>query len=444
MTRARDASRAARPLGPRLAGALAVAIVVAYVLGAAAGLWSVLAGAGSGAGVPPGLPSAVADLLLVTVPVVGAVIVSRHPRHVIGWLLLATALLLTLGNVAGPLIRYQLETPGEPSAIATVALWFSSWAFFPTLILGLVLVPLLFPDGRPPSRRWWPVVWAAAVLMFFDVLQKGFAYRLVARDWAPDGVERVTYYEVANPLAIPGLPLTGTAEIVAAAVIGPVTLAVIVAAWLAPIVRFRRGVGLERQQMKWLALVVGALPVVLLVVFLADNVLGAPTYTVSQSPFVWLAAVPVAIGVAILHHGLYEIDRIISRTVSYGLVVAVLGGVYAAGVVGLGTAVSAVTGQEDNDLVAAASVLAVVALFRPVRSRVQRTVDRRFNRSGYEAGLTVDAFTQQLRDDVDLATIRRDVARTAASVLEPTHVSLWLVADRDSSAPASPPPSRRP
>jgi len=430
MTRARDASRQARAPGQRLAGALAVAIVVAYVLAATVGLWSVLAGAGPTNGVALGLPSAIADLLLVTVPVVGAVIVFRHPRQVIGWLLLATALPLTLSNVAGPLIRYQLETSGEPSAIATVPLWFSSWVFFPTVILGLVLVPLLFPDGRPPSRPWWPVVWVAASLAIFNVLQQGFADRLVARDWAPNGIERVTYYEVANPLAIPGLPLTGTAEMVAAVVVGPATLAVFVAAWLAPIVRFRRGTGPERQQVKWLAFVVGGLPFVLFVVFVADNVLDAPTYTVSQMPFVWLSAVPVAIGVAILRHGLYEIDRIISRTVSYGLVIAVLGSVYAAGVVGLGTAVSAVTGQEGSDLIVAGSVLAVVVLFRPVRSRVQAAVDRRFNRTGYQARLAVERFTQDLRDEVALGPIRDGLARTATATVEPTSVSVWLAPER--------------
>jgi hypothetical protein len=424
-----------RTRGHQLVRGLAVAIVVAYVLAAVAGLWSVLVDAGSGDGVPPGLPSAVADLLLVSVPVVGAVIVSRHPRHVIGWLLLAIAVLIALGNAGGLLLRYQLETPGEPSAVVTLYLWVSSWVFGPTLILSLVLVPLLFPDGRPPSRRWRPVVWAAAVVAILDVMQQGFTDRLVARDWASDGDGREIIYEVANPVAIPGLPVEGPVEAVMGDLLGLIFVTMVVAAWAAPVVRFWRGTGIERQQVKWLALVIGAVAVTIPLSLVADAVLDVPTYMLSQMTFVWGAAIAVAIGLAILRHGLYDIDRIISRTVSYGLVVAVLGAVYVAGVVGLGTAVSAVTGQEGSDVVVAGSVLAVVALFRPVRARVQRAVDRRFNRSGYQARQAVDAFGQQLRDEVDQSRIRSAVTHTVATVVEPRHVSLWIPLDRAGSTP---------
>ena len=136
-------------------------------------------------------------------------------------------------------------------------------------------------------------------------------------------------------------------------------------------------------------------------------------------------AIAAAIAVAILRYRLYAIDRIISRTVTYGLVVAVLGAVYAAGVVGLGAAMSGLAGQESSDLVVAASVLAVAALFGPVRSRVQRAVDRRFNRTGYQARLAVEAFAERLRDDVDVEAIRREVTTTAATAMQPTQVSVW-------------------
>ena len=442
MIRATEDSRPARTPSERLAGTLAVALVIVYVLAVGVIIWlDVLLHVRTG---DRPAPVGLVFLLLITLPVLGAVIVLRRPRHIVGWLLLTAALLLAAGGSGGSLIAYQVEVVGEPSAVATVGAWLSSWVWFTFVMLGLALVPLLFPDGRPPSRRWRPAVWAAAGVATLVFIYQALAERIVVTGPAPDGAGRQAIYDVANPIGIPGLPLTGPVEAVAGGVVGAVTLAVFLAAWLAPIVRFRRGTGLERQQVKWLALVVGALPVVLLAVLLAHTVLDAPTNIASIAFYTWAAAVPVAIGVAILRHGLYEIDRIISRTVSYGLVVAVLGAVYAAGVVGLGTAVSAVTGQEDNDLVAAASVLAVVALFRPVRSRAQQAVDRRFNRTGYEAGLAVDAFAQQLRDDVDLATIRRDIAQTAASALEPTHISLWLVADPDGSTSASPPPSRRP
>ena len=429
MTRATNGSRPARTHGQRLAGALAVALVIAYVLVAAASIWVDLllqARTGDRPDTPLGLQVDVIPLLLVTLPVVGAAIVLRRPRHVVGWLLLTAALLLAAGGIGASLIEYQIEVVGEPSAVGTVGAWLSSWVWFTFVMLGLVLVPLLFPDGGPPSRRWRPAVWAAAGVTMLAFGYQALAERIVVTGPASNGAGRQPVYDVANPVGIPGLPLDGTAEVVAAIIVGAVTLAVFAAAWLAPIVRFRRGVGLERQQVKWLALVVGALPIVLLVVFLADRVLGTPENVASIAFYAWAAAVPVAIGVAILRHGLYEIDRIISRTVSYGLVVAVLGAVYAAGVVGLSTAVSAVTGQEGSDLAVAGSVLAVVALFRPVRTRAQQAVDRRFNRTGYQAHLAVDALAQDLRDEVGLAAIRHGIVTTAATTVQPTVVSLWL------------------
>ena len=429
MTRTVDVSRPTWTLGQRLAAILAMTLVIVCVLAAVGSIWLdllVRAHTSDRSGIPPGLAVDIVPLLLLTLPVVGAAIVLRRPRHVVGWLLLTAALLLATGSIGGRLIDYQIEVVGEPSAVGTIGGWLSSWVWFAFVILGLVLVPLLFPDGKPPSQRWRPLVWASTVVAALVFVHQAMAERIVVTTPAPDGAGRQTIYDVANPVGISGLPLAGPAEIVAGVVVGTFTLAVFVAAWLAPIVRFRRGTGLERQQVKWLALVVGALPVVLLAVFLADTVLGAPANLASMAFYLWAAAVPVAMSIAILRHGLYEIDRIVSRTVSYGLVVAVLGAVYVAGVVGLGTAVSAVTGQEGSDLVVAASVLAVVALFRPVRARVQTAVDRRFNRTGYQARLAVDRFADDLRDEVDLGALSRMTAETAAVTVQPDRVSVWL------------------
>lgn len=444
MTRATQDPRHAWTAGQRLVSALAVGLVIVYVLVAAASIWVDLllrARTGDSPPVPFGLPIDVGLLPLVTLPVVGAAIVLRRPRHVVGWLLLTAGLLLAAGSLGGSLIDYQIEVLGASSAVGTVGAWLSSWVWFTFVMLGLILVPLLFPDGRPPSQRWRPVVWAAAAVAMLAFAYQALAERIVVTGPVPDRAGRQPVYDVANPVGIPGLPLEGTAELVAGVVVGAASLAVFVAAWLAPIIRLRRGVGLERQQMKWLALVVGALPVVLLVVFLADRVLGAPSNVADMAFYSWAAAVPVAIGVAILRHGLYEIDRIISRTVSYALVVVVLGAVYTAGVVGLGTTVSAVTGRDDSDLVVAGSMLAVVALLRPVRSRAQRVVDRRFNRSGYEAGLAVDAFAQQLRDEVDLDQLHRAIITTATTAVQPTTSSVWLA---DGAGTGQPRERRRP
>ena len=419
-----------RTPGHRLAGAIAVIIVIGYVVAAVSSVWLevlLLEHADDAAGGMQGLAGAGIPLLLVTLPVVGAVIVVRRPDHLIGWLMLAAATLIAAGGLGGSMIQFQVTVGSGASALGAFGAWLSSWVWIAFVILGFVLVPLLFPDGRPPSRRWRPAVWGAAVVGVLAVVHLGFSERIVATTWAPDGdVHDQILYDVANPVAIPGLPLEGAAAAVAASVVGALALAVSVAAWVAPIVRFRRGSGRERQQVKWLAFVVGALPVVLLAVLVADNVLGVPSSIAGVLFYVWAASVPVAVGIAILRHGLYEVDRVISRTVAYALVVAVLGAVYAVGVVGLGSAVSALTGEADSDLVVAASVLAVAALFRPVRSRVQRAVERRFNRSGFDARLAVEAFAHRMRDEVDVDAISREVTRAAAQTVQPANVSVWL------------------
>lgn len=140
---------------------------------------------------------------------------------------------------------------------------------------------------------------------------------------------------------------------------------------------------------------------------------------------------PVMVANAVLRYRLYEIDRVIGRTVSYGIVVSVLGAVYAVGVLGLGTVASALTGDEASQLVVAASVLAVAVLFRPLQARVQRAVDRRFNRTHYQTRLVVDEFAESMRAEASPDAIRRDLATTTAVALQPVHVSVWLAGESD-------------
>ena len=429
MSSPRPVGVAPRPADHRLAGAIGWGLAGIYLLVTVAGLGLdlLVVHRTDGALDLPWweVPGMLSGLWLVPAPVVGAVIVSRHPRHPIGWLLLAGSLLAAVGD--GPMRAAVAQGVAEPSAPAVLGAWFSAWRFGPHMMV-LLLVPLLFPDGRPPSPRWRPVVWAAAVVAVGDFVSQGLLpERLAGSMWGPDGVERVVVYDIVNPFAVPALR-AHTVEVALGAV-GALTPIVLLAAMSAPIVRFRRANGTERRQIKWLALAAAALAVSLVVSALG-LVLGVhPAITSSLWPAV-LGAVPLAIGAAILRHGLYDIDRIISRTVSYGLVVAVLGGVYAVGVVGLGTAVSAVTGEEDSDLVVAGSVLAVVALFRPVRTRVQSRVDRRFNRTGYQARQAVDRFADRLRDEVDLEAIRHGLVATAAATVQPTRISIWLAPEQ--------------
>jgi len=282
-------------------------------------------------------------------------------------------------------------------------LWITPIALFP-------LVILLFPDGRLPSRRWRWLVWAAPgaallVIGFQDVQTIGAAARhqfrvtaggtLPPQHWVPSWVNAVV------PLMV------------------LVTLATV---WLAAIGRqvasWRRSSGERRQQLKWLmggAVVFGTAVVPTLAASSALWELGALAF----------AALPVSIGVAILRYRLYDIDRLISRTLGYALVTGLLVGVYA-GLVLLATEVL----RFSSAWAVAGSALAAAALFSPVRRRVQRVVDRRFNRARYDADAAVAAFAGRLKDAVDLDTVRAELLATAGAALEPGHASVWLAGAR--------------
>lgn len=359
--------------------------------------------------------------------IVGAVIVSRRPRQPVGWLLLAfatTAMVASLGD-AYALVALAGSTDA-PAVTGMFAAWVSEWAGQLALVVGFVLLPLVYPDGRLPSWRWRPLLWAAGALAVVGIVLRATTGRLVGHV-RPAGQDPIVVYDIANPLAVPWIdPLAEQLQAVFWPLFAVVFLTTIGAVW----VRFWRSRGVERQQMKWFVFAT-AVALLGLLFFVAANLLVDDP---PLNPFVvWmltLAGFPIAIGVALLRYRLYEIDRIISRTVTYGLVVAAMGALYVAGVVGLGAAVAGMTGEQGGDLVVAASVLAVVGAFGPVRSRVQRAVDRRFNRSGYAARLAVEAFAQEIRDEVELDAIRRAAGETAAVAVQPAHVSVWLGAGR--------------
>ena len=358
---------------------------------------------------------------------VGALVVSRSPRQPVGWLLLVFATAAMADSLGDAHALVALAEPGDPAGSGLLAAWVSEWAGQLALVVGFVFLPLLYPDGRLPSPRWRPLAWAAVALAVVAVVPRATTGRLVGHV-RPGGQDPIVVYDVGNPLAVRWAdPLAEQPQAVFWPLFAVVFFATVAAVW----VRFRRSRGVERQQMTWFVFATAVALLALLVFVTAAVLVDDPPV----NPFVlWvltLAGFPVAVGVAVLRYRLYEIDRIISRTVSYALVVAVLGFVYAVGVVGLGAVVSGLTGQDDSDLVVAASVLAVVALFGPVRSRVRSVVDRRFNRTGYEAGLAVEAFAAQLRDEVELEAIRCRVAQTAATSHQPAHVSVWLAGRED-------------
>ncbi len=341
--------------------------------------------------------------------VVGALVASRRPENPLGWLLLTISVVLGLGAAAE---SYAL-VPGRPGR-AWVG-WVSSWSWSVWMVLAAVYVPLLFPTGRLLSRRWRPVAWLGAVALSLMVavttLQPGY-------------LDPET--QLVNPLGVPGArQWLATAELV-----GNVALAsafVLAAASLA--VRLRRSRGVERQQLKWFALV--GMVVVTSLVLAMVNVLVPVQSTYLLGAVGWftflfasLIGVPVAVGIAILRHGLLDIDVVINRTLVYGSVTMTLLAAYLGAVLLLQLLLRPLT--ESSDLAVAGSTLAVAALFRPARSAIQHAVDKRFYRSRYDAQRTVEAFAGRLRSQLDLHTVGEDLRGVVAETVQPVNVSVWL------------------
>jgi hypothetical protein len=282
------------------------------------------------------------------------------------------------------------------------------------LLFGsFVFVLLLFPDGRLPSRRWRAVAWLAAVVAAL--------FQLVT---AVEPGDLPGFPGVENPL---GVGVVGPVVRAAEAPLLLVFLGTLLAAAASLVVRFRRSRGPARQQLKWFA---GA-GVFLALAWATRGFwwLGGPVdgETALGLLFVLpLMAIPGAVGIAILRYRLWDIDRIINRTVVYGILTAALGGVYAGVVVGMGTVVG------RSSVVVAVSTLLVAALFRPARRWVQGLIDRRFYRQKYDAARALEAFTTRLREEVDLDSLTSDLMGVVRSTMQPAHASLWLAETRNS------------
>jgi hypothetical protein len=342
---------------------------------------------------------------------VGAVIAARR-RNPIGWLFLGfglVAALMTFGSTY--LIRGLIVAPGSLPA-AWVWVW-SGRVLWPSGYLFLSLVLLLFPDGRLPSPRWRPVAVVLAVSWSVVILDTAFAPVTTT-------VQDVT---LTNPVAVQALTHSGWRAVAQGTL--AVAFVTLGAAALAPLVRFRRADPVQRQQLKWFVFVIGVCVVSVLVAIAVQGfllVVATVFWSVALAGVV--AGLPVAVGVAILRYRLYDIDRVINRTLVYGLLTVLLGAVYTAGVFGLGRLLNPVTGE--SALAVAASTLAVAALFQPARRRIQAVVDRRFNRRRYDAAKTIQAFSARLRDEVDLDTLATELLAIVDQTTEPTRVSLWL------------------
>jgi hypothetical protein len=337
----------------------------------------------------------------------GARIVPRQPQQLMGWLLCAMGLQSGLIGFASEYAIYGLVTrPGAVPGAAAMA-WLTFWAA-PVVLLLLAALLVLFPTGRPPSPRWRWVLWLAGLGNLLFVLsslslwpRRGVAL-LGIRSPEPTGGLMVAY-------------IVGTAAAMVAVLAAAVSL----------VVRFRRARGVERQQLKWLAYA-GALAVLgfpLLVA--AEGVVRAPELVADVAAAVLILPIPVAVGVAVLRYRLYDIDRLINRTLVYGLLTALLGSVYAGAVLVLGQLFGGISAQPPSWAVAGAT-LAVAALFQPAPRRIQTVVDRRFNRRKYNAAKTVETFSARLRDQIDLDTLAGELIAVTDKTMQPTTVSLWL------------------
>jgi hypothetical protein len=308
--------------------------------------------------------------------------------------------------VADGYARYGLVArPGALPAARWVAVYSPATTIVGLSLVGFVL--LLTPTGSLPSSRWrrWAWVAAAAPVVFVAALTVG------------PGLVIPPYESAVEPVTIPALAGAVLVAIVAGFFL---TVAGLVVGAASLVVRFRRAQGTERQQLRWLALA-AALSAVMLLAAVASAVLGAPLGVVLIAAGISVAVLPLATGAAILRYRLYDLDRIISRTLAYGLLTVLLGLGYAAVVLGLGRLL-----PQGSSLVVAAATLAVAAVFQPLRRRVQALVDRRFNRRRYDAGQTIAAFSAHLRDEVDLATLTGELLTVVDQTMQPTRASLWL------------------
>ncbi len=349
--------------------------------------------------------------------VVGALLVAKRPTNVIGWIMAAVALMVGLGLVGDAYAAYVMTTRGRPDALAVVGAWIGNWYWYLMLALALIYLPLLFPDGRLPSRRWLPVAVLAGIGTLGMVLLGMLTDTLRGT---------IVGYTIDNPIGIEGLGRVEDLPVFG--VLGVLLLGVgTIGAAASVVVRFRRSLGVERQQMEWF-LYAAALLLLVPVAVLASDFL--PEFVSSVALGLPLVALPTAIGIAVLRYRLYEIDTLINRTLVYGSLTAMLAVVYFGGVATTQAIFRALTGQEQQpQLAVVVSTLVIAALFNPLRHRIQAFTDRRFYRSKYDAAKTLEAFSAKLRDETDLDALSDDLVGVVRETMQPAHVSLWLRPD---------------
>jgi hypothetical protein len=344
----------------------------------------------------PGLTGLLSLVFITT----GAFLAGRRPANPVGWLLLGWGMVMAYGTFTIAYVdRGLVRDPGSLPGVNWVA-WSEGLVWHPAFAL-LAFLLLLFPHGRLPSPRWRPFAWLTVAV---------YLALSVSAALAPGAVE-LYYPEATPPLR---LPVADLADVAFGWLLPGQLLLLAVCLGSLPL-RLRRAPGEERQQVKWFVYTVATVVVVFVV---STLMIGAGVL------FPLFGLIPVSVAIAVFKYRLYEIDRLINRTLVYGLLTALLIGVYAGLVFLLGRLLDPATG--DSALAVAASTLAVAALFQPARRRVQALVDRRFNRRRYDAARTVERFSGRLREHVDLDTLSAELLGVVDQTVQPASASLWL------------------
>jgi hypothetical protein len=332
-----------------------------------------------------------------------ALVIDRHPSNPVGWVLAWVAVTSGVTDVSAGYAAFALYGTGLPGG--SLAAWLFGWSYALALGPASTLLFLLFPTGRLPSRAWRQVAWLAIV-----------ATAGIALSYAVLPGPIPVFATVAKPFTVGSGDVVVAALVVFPALFLATTIASAASLWY----RARRAGSVERQQLKLLAYAAGIVSVTAITVL----VLGVPIVIAAEIITYALLAIPIAVGIAILRYRLYDIDLLIKRTVVYGATTAAIAVSFFFGLVALQGALRPLT--SGSEVSVAAATLVSFALFQPIRRRVQDAVDRRFDRSRYDAAQIVEAFADQLRDEVDLDALNAELVSAVNRTMSPTHSSLWL------------------
>jgi hypothetical protein len=338
---------------------------------------------------------------------VGSVLIAKRPGNLVSWITAAIGLMTGVFPAAETYAAYVMMTVGRPDPLALFGAWMNNLYWVPLLALALIYLPLLFPDGRLPSRRWLPVAVIAGLTVAGFVGIGAFSETLYGQE---------IDYQIVNPIGIEGLPPAEEHPVFPVLMIG--TGIGLVGAVAAVAMRFRKSNGAERQQLKWFLYAAALIPTFLVVDLLpvfGDLLFGLV-----------LISLPASIGVAILRYRLWDIDLIIRRTLVYTLLTAALALVYFGCVVLLQSFVERISGGNGSSAVIVISTLAIAAIFNPLRRRIQSFIDRRFYRRKYDVERTLQVFAATLQEEVELERLSEYLVSMVQETMQPEKVSLWI------------------